>query len=98
MTAQTDSGFHCSYMTKRLLFTRSASFPGRRKFPWELESSKVVKMKEREMAEEADMNMPRRNVKSGSRFTKNKPKDIDEMEKEEAKDMAEKVADLGKYQ
>ena len=55
-------------------------------------------MKEREMAEEADMNMPRRNVKSGSRFTKNKPKDIDEMEKEEAKDMAEKVADLGKYQ
>ena len=72
---------------------------GRRKFPWELESSKTVKMKEREMAEEADMNMTgtKRNMKTESRFTKNKQKDIDEMEKEEARDMVEKFADMGEY-
>ena len=70
---------------------------GRRRFPWELESSKTAKMRERELDEEADMNLPtKRTAKTESRFTKNKPKDIDELEKEEAKDRAEKVADLGK--
>ena len=56
-------------------------------------------MKEREMAEEADMNMTgtKRNMKTESRFTKNKQKDIDEMEKEEARDMVEKFADMGEY-
>ena len=53
-------------------------------------------MRERELDEEADMNLPvKRTAKSESRFTKNKHKDIDELEKEEAKDRAEKVADLG---
>ena len=70
---------------------------GRRRFPWELESSKTAKMRERELDEEADMNLAtKRTAKTESRFTKNKPKDIDELEKEEARDRAEKVADLGK--
>ena len=49
------------------------------------------------MAEEADMNMTgtKRNMKTESRFNKNKQKDIDEMEKEEARDMVEKFADMG---
>lgn len=55
-------------------------------------------MKERELDEEADMNLPTRTAKSESRFTKNKSKDIDELEKEEARDRAEKVADLGRHQ
>ena len=78
-------------------FTFYTLFLGRRRFPWELESSKTAKMKERELDEEADMNMPRRTAKSDSRFTKNKPKDIDELEKEEARDRADKVGDLGRF-
>ncbi|XP_060575163.1 E3 ubiquitin-protein ligase TRIM45-like [Ruditapes philippinarum] len=55
---------------------------GRRRFPWELESAKQMKMKERDMDDEAQTSMIKKSVKMDSRFTKNKTQDIDELDKE----------------